>query len=82
MEQVIHKMTQATAQRFGISERGSIQEGFYADVTILDPEALAVNLDVPHSKPGGIRYVLVNGVPAVDAGTYSPQDAGQVLRKV
>ena len=81
MEREIHKMTQATAQRFGIRERGSIREGYYADVTVVDPQALTVNLDVPTHKPGGIRYVLVNGVLAVDAGEYCPQTAGQVLRK-
>ncbi len=81
MERVIHKMTQGTARRFGIAERGSILEGNYADVTIIDPAGLRVDLSKPDSKPEGIRYVLVNGTFAVDAGQYVSQTAGRVLRK-
>lgn len=80
-EHVIHKMTQAVAERFGMAERGVLRPGAYADVTVFDPAALRVDLAKPDFAPEGIRYVLVNGTPAVEGGEYRPQKAGKVLAK-
>jgi N-acyl-D-aspartate/D-glutamate deacylase len=46
-------------------ERGKIQEGAVADITIFDPETVKENSDYGPGKNGlpttGIPYVLVNG---------------------
>jgi N-acyl-D-amino-acid deacylase len=32
----IHKLTEMPTQRFGLSERGSVRQGFYADLVVFD----------------------------------------------
>jgi N-acyl-D-amino-acid deacylase len=80
-ERVIHKMTGGVAQRFGMKERGMLKEGYFADVTVFDPDALKVKLEQPDFTPEGIRHVLVNGVFAIRDGQYVSQRAGRVLRR-
>lgn len=76
---VIHKMTEASALRFRISERGRLAPGCYADITAFDPARLTVDLADPTHTSEGIRYVMVNGTFAVDNGAYRAQRAGKVL---
>ncbi len=80
-ERVIHKMTGGIAERFGMKERGMLKAGYFADVTVFDPNALRVKLEQPDFSPEGIRHVLVNGDFAVRDGQYISQRAGRVLRR-
>ncbi len=78
---IIRKMTGATADRFKINDRGYIKEGLAADITIFDESAIMVNPLVPNARPGGIRYVIVNGEVTLDHGKYLKPKAGKVLRR-
>lgn len=80
-EKVVRKMTGATADRYGIRERGYLKSGFKADITVIDPDALSVDERVPDAKPGGIVHVYVNGQPVVQDGTYIGGSYGEVLLK-
>ncbi len=80
-EKIVRKMTGATADRYGIPERGYLRPGFRADLTVLDLNALRVDEKKPDFKPGGIVHVYVNGVPAVEDGRYVGGRAGQVVLK-
>lgn len=79
----IHKMTGLSAQRLGISDRGIIQEGAYADITIFDAETIIdqSTFTDPHQYPLGIDYVLINGRLAVEKGEFKNIRAGKILRK-
>ncbi len=79
MEQVIHKMTGKTAERFGLSGRGILAPGNMADVTVFDPEGLRVYPREPGRSADGIRYVFINGRCAVDDGQFKPVRAGELL---
>lgn len=35
---VVHRMSHAVAQRFGIQERGYVREGYFADLVLVDPK--------------------------------------------
>ena len=61
-------MTDRSAQRFGLVDRGRIEKGYFADVTIFDAERVidTATYDDPIQYPAGIPYVLVNGQVAVD----------------
>jgi N-acyl-D-amino-acid deacylase len=39
LEGMVHRMTDRPAQRFGITKRGRIQKGYYADITSSTPTA-------------------------------------------
>ena len=43
VEKIVRKMTGATADRYGIAERGYLKAGYKADLTVLDTKALSVD---------------------------------------
>ncbi len=78
--QAIQRCTSLGAERFGIGQRGALEDGFFADVLILAPEAVndrATYLSPSH--PDGIEFVIVNGRIAVENGQPSGLKAGRRL---
>ena len=83
LEAAVHRMTGASAARFGIPGRGVIADGYVADLVIFDPEAVidrGTYAD-PWLRPVGIRDVLVAGKPAVLETEVVDGGAGVVLRR-
>ena len=81
-EEAIHKMTGKPAQVFHIKKRGRLQEGYFADIVVFDPEqvidiATAAN---PYQYPLGIHEVIVNGESVLLSGRFSGIRPGRVLR--
>jgi N-acyl-D-amino-acid deacylase len=83
MEDAVRKMTSLPADRLGLSDRGRIQEGSWADLVVFDPETVIdrATFDDPHQYPDGIPYVVVNGVVTVDDGVFMDLRPGRVLRR-
>ncbi len=81
LQNIIHKMTGATAERFKIADRGFLKEGYCADVTIFDEKAIIVNPKVADATPSGITHVIVNGEITIDHGKFLKPKSGKVLRK-
>jgi N-acyl-D-amino-acid deacylase len=63
LSEAIHKMTGMPAQRFGLTQRGQIREGSYADLVLFDPEKIndTATFDDPVRPAAGIARVWVNG---------------------
>ena len=80
-ETIVRKMTGATADRFGIPERGYLRPGYKADITVLDIDALSVDEKKPDAAPGGIAHVFVNGCPVIRDGSYLGGRNGEVVLK-
>lgn len=78
----IRKMTGWPATRMKLANRGTIQVGNWADVTIFDYDALQdrATYDKPMEFPAGIEWVLVNGVVTIDHGKHTGAKAGRALR--
>ncbi len=70
LEKAVYKMTGLPAATFSVRERGQLQEGFFADVTVFDPETVTDHGDYRHPAElsSGIRAVFVNGVSAFENG--------------
>jgi N-acyl-D-amino-acid deacylase len=92
LEEAIRKMTSFPAQRLGLTDRGVLRPGAWADVVVLDLDRVhdrATNLyphadpfhNYPHQYPDGIDYVLVNGTVVVDNGAHTGALPGRVLRR-
>ncbi|HJR62684.1 MAG TPA: amidohydrolase family protein [Gemmatimonadaceae bacterium] len=81
LEEAVRKMTSWPATRMRLTNRGTIEEGNWADVTIFDLAALddRATYDEPMLFPTGIEYVLVNGVVTIERGQHTGARAGQVL---
>ena len=59
----VHKMTGKPADAYGLTDRGRIEPGLRADVTVFDPAVVAGPGDYenPRQQPIGIDIVLING---------------------
>jgi hypothetical protein len=80
--EAIRRVTALPAAVLGLSDRGRIAEGYWADLVVFDPQRIAdrATWALPQQYPVGIPYVLVNGGLAVDGGEFSGALAGRVLR--
>ncbi|CAG2134521.1 D-aminoacylase [Cupriavidus yeoncheonensis] len=83
LETAIHKMTGLTARNFGLTDRGVVREGAFADLTVLDPETVGEGASFarPIAPAIGIDTVLVNGSVVWRDGKSSGARPGQVLRR-
>ncbi len=63
-EDAIHKMTGLAAEHTGITNRGIIAPGYFADLVLIDPATVKDNSSIENSKAlsDGILKVWVNGV--------------------
>jgi len=82
LELAIRKMTGLPAENVGLKQRGLIREGYFADITIFDPNTVIdrATFEEPNQYPVGINYVIVNGQIEVDNGKRTPALGGRVLR--
>jgi len=83
LPQAIRKMTGATADRFGLRDRGYLREGAFADVTCFDMENVYGNVEACEN-PRGIAHVFVNGAPVLLDGTPTAElegNPGRILSR-
>ena len=68
LSQMIQRMTDNPARRFGLIKRGRIQKGYFADIVVFDDKHVidTATYDDPIQFPIGIPFVLVNGHVVVD----------------
>ena len=82
LEEAVHKVTQVPARRLGFLDRGVLQVGAHADVTVFDAQNfrdLATYTD-PKQYSVGVQHVLVNGQIALRDGKQTDVCAGKVWR--
>ncbi|HEX8619061.1 MAG TPA: amidohydrolase family protein, partial [Thermoanaerobaculia bacterium] len=62
LSEAIRRMTDLPARFFGLTGRGRIAAGYYADIVMFDPKIVAARASYQHPfrKPIGIEYVFVN----------------------
>lgn len=83
LPQAIHKMTGLSATQFGLSERGVVREGAFADLVLFDANRIAdrATYDHPRQMCAGIERVMVNGQWAFAQGRALPMRAGRFLSR-
>lgn len=81
LRQFITRSTAIAADTFGLTARGHLKPGAFADIVIFDPKRYAARAtyDHPARLAAGVRTVLVNGVLAVDNGALTGRAAGRAL---
>jgi len=81
LEEAVKKMTSVTAERFGLTDRGVIREGAWADLVAFDAQTVADRATFidPHRYPLGIPYVIVKGVVVIEQGKHTGALPGQVV---
>lgn len=91
VEEAVRRLTSDTADFIGYRDRGRVAEGAFADLNVIDLDALGLGLpEIAHDFPGGvprfvqrahgIEHTIVNGRPFLEAGEHTGALAGRLLR--
>jgi len=82
LEFAIRKMTSLAAQRVGLTDRGLLRPGMYADITVFDPNTIIDNstFEQPQQLASGVTHVFVNGVAVITDGKPTGALPGRALR--
>ena len=86
VEEAVRKMTSLAMRRLGITDRGVVRAGMWADLTVFDEDTIALRREDPDPDmvedfyPVGVEFVVVNGEVAMEGHRYTGAQAGQVLR--
>ena len=81
--EAIEKMTAIPAQRLGLGNKGRLNVGADADITIFDYDAIrdGATFEAPATAPEGIEYVLLGGEVVLDHGDILCDRKGRAVRK-
>jgi N-acyl-D-amino-acid deacylase len=82
LEDAVRKMTSLNAAKLGLRDRGLLQAGLFADLTVFDAARVSDRSTYtdPFQYSEGIEYVIVNGQVVLDKGTHTGSHPGRVLR--
>lgn len=80
-EDAVYKMTGLPARILRLKDRGTVDIGNFADLTVFDPMAVADMSSYTHAaiKPLGIEHVLVEGTFVVKHGEQTASRPGGIL---
>jgi N-acyl-D-amino-acid deacylase len=84
LEEAIRRMTSLPAQKFQLTGRGLLREGYAADIVIFDENVVqdVSTYDKPHAYSKGFHIVIVNGVLTVENEKHTGARAGMALRNL
>ena len=83
LAEAVRKMTGLSAARFGLTGRGEIQVGHWADLVLFDPATIRDTADFgnPIQAADGIESVWVNGVLSYQNKQLTGRRAGRFLAR-
>jgi N-acyl-D-aspartate/D-glutamate deacylase len=90
-EEAVNMISDQPAQMYGIKSRGRLEEGYHADINIIDPEEISLRpTEIRHDLPGGAwrlygaadgyNHVFCNGEEIVRDGEFTESRPGHMLR--
>lgn len=81
LEEAVRRLTLLPAQTLNIKSRGRLAPGYFADITVFNPQTISDNAtyEDPHHYATGVEYVLVNGVPVVSGGQHTGAKPGRAV---
>jgi N-acyl-D-amino-acid deacylase len=82
LEDAVRKATSQAAIRVGITDRGLVRPGMFADLVVFDPATVKdlATFEQPTKYSTGMRDVLVNGRAVVRNGAITDERPGRPLR--
>ena len=83
LEESVRRMTSLPAAEFGLSERGRIAIGNYADLVLFNPDTIIdqASFEKPTEKADGIELVMVNGRTTWEKNKSTGSRPGRVIRR-
>lgn len=82
LEDAVRKMTSLNAAKLGLKDRGQLQAGAFADITIFNPNTVLdkATYTEPFQYNTGVEYVIVNGQVVLDREKHTGARPGRALR--
>lgn len=83
LQDAIRSMTSLPAAKFGLAQRGTIAEGNFADIAVIDLDNFAdrATFKSPEEYAVGVVHLLVNGVLAIEDRVATGARGGVTLRR-
>ena len=81
-EDAIHKITGFAADVIGLRDRGTLEQGHFADIVVFNPDEIrgVATFEDPFHYSEGVEHVFVNGVSVVRDGSPTGALPGRALR--
>ena len=81
LQEAIRRLTSLPATNLGLDRRGLLKNGYFADVVIFDPNAIAdkATFEQPHQFAVGVRDVFVNGLQVLKNGEHTGKFSGRAV---
>jgi N-acyl-D-aspartate/D-glutamate deacylase len=82
LEAAVRSATSLPAEILGLTDRGVLEAGQFADIAVFDPNTIrdAATFDDPHQYSQGVKFVLVNGELAIYNGSPTGSRPGKALK--
>jgi len=82
LEEAIRKLTLLPAANLGITRRGALAAGNFADVVVFDPAKIQdhATFEKPQQYATGMIHVFVNGTQVLKDGEHTGAKPGRVVR--
>ena len=82
LQEAVRRLTALPADNLGISERGRLLPGHFADIAVFDPETITdhATYEDPHQYATGMVHVFVNGEQVLRDGEHTGALPGRVVR--
>jgi N-acyl-D-aspartate/D-glutamate deacylase len=81
LAEAIRRLTGLPAANLELDRRGFLRSGYFADIAIFDPSAIAdrATFEKPHQYSVGMKHVFVNGVQVLKDGEHTGAKPGRAL---
>ena len=82
LEEAVRRLSSQPAANLGITDRGALRSGHYADIAVFDPATIAdrATFAEPHQYAVGMRHVFVNGEQVLADGEHTGATPGRAVR--
>jgi N-acyl-D-amino-acid deacylase len=82
LSEAIRRLTSFPAGNLGISDRGVLAEGYFADIAVFDPATIQdhATFAEPHQYSTGVQHVIVNGVAVLKDGEHTGATPGRFVK--
>ena len=82
LKEAIRRMTSLPAANLKLERRGKLQQGYFADVVLFNPDSIIdrATYEAPHQYSVGVKHVFVNGVQVLNNGSHTRATPGRIIR--
>ena len=81
LEEAIRKLSGLPAENLGLSDRGFLRSGYFADIVVFDPAKIQDHATYaqPHQYATGVVHVFVNGSQVLSDGEHTGAKPGRAV---